>query len=76
MYVSVKGGETAIEHSWGLLAAARPGDPALAELEVFTPMGPRAIGDVANVSMSETPSVKTGSVFLKLFQGNGGLKSD
>ncbi|MCX7231572.1 MAG: carbon-phosphorus lyase complex subunit PhnI [Burkholderiales bacterium] len=34
MYVSVKGGETAIEHSWGLLAAARRGDPALAELEV------------------------------------------
>ena len=34
MYVSVKGGETAIEQSWGLLAAARRGDPALAELEV------------------------------------------
>jgi alpha-D-ribose 1-methylphosphonate 5-triphosphate synthase subunit PhnI len=34
VYVSVKGGETAIEHSWGLLAAARRGDPALAELEV------------------------------------------
>ena len=35
----------------------RANPEALAELEVFTPMGPRAIGDVANVSMSETPSV-------------------
>ena len=34
MYVSVKGGETAIENSWRLLAAARRGDPAHDELSV------------------------------------------
>ncbi len=34
MYVSVKGGEAAIEHSWRLLAAARRGDTGRCELEV------------------------------------------
>jgi len=34
MYVAVKGGEAAIAQSWRLLAAARRGDPALAELSV------------------------------------------
>jgi alpha-D-ribose 1-methylphosphonate 5-triphosphate synthase subunit PhnI len=34
MYVAVKGGAAAIEYSWGLLAAQRRGDPALAELSV------------------------------------------
>ena len=34
MYVSVKGGEAAIENSWRLLAQARRGDPAEAELGI------------------------------------------
>jgi alpha-D-ribose 1-methylphosphonate 5-triphosphate synthase subunit PhnI len=34
VYVSVKGGEDAIEHSWRLLAAARRGDTGRCELEV------------------------------------------
>ncbi len=34
MYVSVKGGEAAIENSWRLLAQERRGDPATAELSV------------------------------------------
>ncbi|RMC99784.1 carbon-phosphorus lyase complex subunit PhnI [Aquitalea palustris] len=34
MYVAVKGGETAIARSWDLLAAARRGDSALAELSL------------------------------------------
>src|SRR4029077_195618 len=32
MYVAVKGGETAIENSWKLLAETRRGDPAVPEL--------------------------------------------
>jgi alpha-D-ribose 1-methylphosphonate 5-triphosphate synthase subunit PhnI len=36
MYVSVKGGEAAIENSWRLLAQARRGDPALPELSLDT----------------------------------------
>lgn len=36
MYVSVKGGEAAIENSWRLLAQARRGDPAQAELGLDT----------------------------------------
>jgi len=36
MYVSVKGGEAAIENSWRLLAKARRGDPALPELGLDT----------------------------------------
>lgn len=34
MYVAVKGGAAAIEHSWQLLAQQRRGDPAVAELQV------------------------------------------
>lgn len=34
MYVAVKGGETAILNSYGLLAAQRRGDPALPELSI------------------------------------------
>jgi alpha-D-ribose 1-methylphosphonate 5-triphosphate synthase subunit PhnI len=34
MYVAVKGGERAIEHSWDLLATRRRGDTALPELSV------------------------------------------
>ena len=34
MYVAVKGGETAIARSWGLLAAARRGDEAVPELSI------------------------------------------
>ena len=34
MYVSVKGGEAAIEHSWALLAAARRGDVQVPELSL------------------------------------------
>lgn len=36
MYVSVKGGEAAIENSWRLLAQARRGDPAQPELGLDT----------------------------------------
>ena len=35
----------------------RANPESLAALEVFTPSGPRAIGDVASISMKETPSV-------------------
>ena len=35
----------------------RANPESLASLEVFTPSGPRAIGDVASLSMKETPSV-------------------
>ncbi|MBL8916124.1 MAG: efflux RND transporter permease subunit [Archangium sp.] len=35
----------------------RANPETLTSLEVFTPQGPRAIGDVASVSMKETPSV-------------------
>ena len=34
MYVAVKGGETAIENSWKLLAETRRGDPAVPELSL------------------------------------------
>ncbi|HEX7892328.1 MAG TPA: carbon-phosphorus lyase complex subunit PhnI [Ramlibacter sp.] len=34
MYVAVKGGEAAIEHSWRLVAAQRRGDPSVPELSV------------------------------------------
>jgi multidrug efflux pump subunit AcrB len=35
----------------------RANPESLASLEVFTPSGPRAIGDVASISIKETPSV-------------------